>query len=185
MIPGPSRSQTRFLVPDAPHGKPYHAARSAPSSGGVWKPADGHAKNLRLLLDTHIWVWMVDGDSTRLSPAVVVLLGDAAREGSLLISDISFREVANNAAKGRLSLSIDPVIWLERAARAPGVAHLQVDRSALIQSTRLRGSPVRDPADRILLATAQLNGAALVTCDKEIIDYAHTERGISVCDARD
>jgi PIN domain nuclease of toxin-antitoxin system len=53
----------------------------------------------------------------------------------------------------------------------------------LIQSTRLPGKPPVDPADRILIATAQLNGASLVTADKQILAYARRERSISVRDA--
>lgn len=158
--------------------------RPAYSTGGVWKPGDHEASDARLLLDTHVWVWMLDGDSKRLSAAVVALLRRSATEGNLVVSDISFWEVANKCAKGRLTISLDPVIWLERAASAPGVAYLPVERTTLIQSTRLRGDAVGDPADRILIATAQLNRTSLVTCDNEIIDYARAERSISVCDAR-
>lgn len=127
---------------------------------------------------------MLDGETERMSSAVIELLKDEAKAESLLVSDISFWEVANKAAKGKLSLSIDPVIWLEKAGEAPGVIYLEVERAALIQSTRLRGEPPSDPVDRILLATAQLNGASLVTCDVQMIDYARRERGVSVCDAR-
>ncbi len=76
------------------------------------------------------------------------------------------------------------MVWLERAAAAPGVTYLPVERAALIQSTRLPGAPPSDPADRILIATAQLNGASLVTADVKIIDYANRVRGVSVHDAR-
>lgn len=127
---------------------------------------------------------MLDGETERMSSAVIELLKDEAKAESLLVSDISFWEVANKAAKGKLSLSLDPVIWLEKAGEAPGVIYLEVERAALIQSTRLRGEPPSDPVDRILLATAQLNGASLVTCDVQMIDYARRERGVFVCDAR-
>jgi PIN domain nuclease of toxin-antitoxin system len=128
---------------------------------------------------------MLDGETEHMSSAVVDLLKDKASAESLLVSDISFWEIANKSAKGKLSLSIDPVIWLERAGQAPGVIYLEVERAALIQSTRLRDEPSSDPVDRILLATAQLNGASLVTCDVQMIDYARRERVVSVCDARD
>jgi len=137
-----------------------------------------------LLLDTHIWLWMLEGETRRMSSSVIQLLRDEAKNESLLVSDISFWEVANKSAKGKLTLSIDAVIWLEKAGGAPGVTYLPVERSALIQSTRLRGEAPGDPVDRILLATAQLNAASLVTCDAQIIDYARRARGVSVRDAR-
>jgi len=150
----------------------------------VAKVSSGKAVGSPLLLDTHIWLWMLEGETDRISPAVIKLLKDEAKSASLLVSEISFWEVANKSAKGKLSLSIDGVIWLEKAGTAPGITYLEVERAALIQSTRLRGEAPKDPVDRILLATAQLNGASLVTCDAEIVDYARRERGISVRDAR-
>ncbi len=150
----------------------------------VAKVSSGKAVGSPLLLDTHIWLWMLDGETDRISPAVIKLLKDQAKSASLLVSEISFWEVANKSAKGKISLSIDSVIWLKKAGAAPGITYLEVERAALIQSTRLRGEAPNDPVDRILLATAQLNGASLVTCDAEILDYARRERGISVRDAR-
>jgi PIN domain nuclease of toxin-antitoxin system len=158
MSRGASQNQIRFTVAKAPTGP--------------------------LLLDTHIWLWMLEGETSRMSSSVIQLLKDAAKNESLLVSDISFWEVANKSAKGKLKLSIDPVIWLDKAGGAPGVTYLPVERSALVQSTRLRGEAPGDPVDRILLATAQLNAASLVTCDAQIIDYARRERGVSVRDAR-
>jgi PIN domain nuclease of toxin-antitoxin system len=127
---------------------------------------------------------MLDGETARMSSAAIELLKDEAKAELLLVSDISFWEVANKSAKGKVSLSIDPVIWVEKAGGAPGVSYLEVERAALIQSTRLRGEPPSDPVDRILLATAQMNSASLVTCDVQMIDYARRESGVSVCDAR-
>ena len=127
---------------------------------------------------------MLEGETRRMSASVIQLLKDEAKNESLLVSDISFWEVANKSAKGKLTLSIDAVIWLDKAGGAPGLTYLPVERSALIQSTRLRGEAPGDPVDRILLATAQLNAASLVTCDAQIIDYARRQSGVSVRDAR-
>lgn len=87
-------------------------------------------------------------------------------------------------AKGRLELSGDVGIWLERAAEAPGLLTVPVTRAVLVQSTRLPGEPHGDPADRILLAQAQSLGASLLTCDRGIVAYARRTSGIPVCDAR-
>jgi PIN domain nuclease of toxin-antitoxin system len=54
----------------------------------------------------------------------------------------------------------------------------------LIQSTRLPGELHGDPADRILVAQAQLGGMSLVTCDRVIVEYAASQPGVPVCDAR-
>jgi PIN domain nuclease of toxin-antitoxin system len=138
---------------------------------------------MTLLLDTHVWVWYLENDRNQLSKKVTEHVEAAEAANDVFVSDISFWEVANKSAKEKL-LSTDAILWLQRAAEAPGLAYMPIERSALIQSTRLAGMPPRDPADRILIAIAQMNGATLVTADKEIIDYARQNEGLSVYDAR-
>ena len=134
-----------------------------------------------LLLDTHVWIWMLEQNQHRLSEKILQHLRERGKAGELLVSDISFWEVANKSRKEKL-FSMDAMIWMERAGDAPGVTQLPLARTALIQSTRLPGKPPADPADRILIATAQLNGALLVTADKQILAYARRERGIPIYD---
>ena len=138
---------------------------------------------MSLLLDTHVWVWYVEGNEKRLTKKSVEFLKETEQARELFVSDISFWEVANKSS-GRKLVSIDAMLWLERANTAPGIVYIPIDRAALIQSTRLAATPPRDPADRILIATAQLNGAKLVTADREIIHYAQESDALSVYDAR-
>ena len=137
-----------------------------------------------VLLDTSVWVWFLEGDERRLTKKSVEFLKEREQTGELLVSDLSFWEVANKSAKGKLQLSIDSALWLEHAGNYASITYTPIERTALIQSTRLSGSPPSDPMDRILIATALLRGATLVTSDAKIIDYARRERGISVRDAR-
>ncbi len=75
-------------------------------------------------------------------------------------------------ARGRLQLWPDCQAWVARAFRAPGL-HLEPLTPAIaIASTRLPDFPHRDPVDRILVATARVTGATLVTRDRRILDYA-------------
>ncbi|MFN2604411.1 MAG: type II toxin-antitoxin system VapC family toxin [Gemmatimonadaceae bacterium] len=136
------------------------------------------------LLDTHVWIWALEEDQRNLSPKILQFVRERGKAGEILVSDISFWEVANKSSGGKLTLSIETALWLERAANAPGATYLPIERAALIQSTRLGGAPPRDPADRILIATAQLNAATLVTADAQIIDYARGKNELSVHDAR-
>lgn len=108
----------------------------------------------------------------------------AARERRLFVSDISFWEVSLKAAKGQLTLPTHPTLWLGHAAAAPGIQFLPLTRDVLIQSTLLAGEPHADPADRMLIAQAQLSGMSLLTCDARIIEYAARQPGVPVCDAR-
>ncbi len=160
------------------------AGRGKEHADVLWRPADRPGYDGPLLLDTHMWVWMLDNDVGRMSPTTVGLIERAAASRQLYVSDISFWEVAVKAAKGRLLLSLDPAIWLRQAERAPAVSYLPVDRTILILSAQLQGEPHGDPADRILIASAQLHGIPLVTVDTLIVGYARSRKGVPVCDAR-
>jgi PIN domain nuclease of toxin-antitoxin system len=92
--------------------------------------------------------------------------------------------VAVKSAKGTLTFSVDAGVWLRRAEKAPGIRFLPLDRDVLFQSTRLAGAAHNDPADRMLIATAQLLGIPLVTADRLIIDYATAQPGTPLVDAR-
>ena len=119
-----------------------------------------------------------------MAPDAVPLFERSARSSRLLVSDISYWEIAVKAAKGRLTFSMDVAVWLRRAERAPGIRFLPLDRDVLLLSTRLPGTLHGDPADRMLIATAQLNAVPLVTVDRTIIDYAAAQAGTPVVDAR-
>ena len=125
-----------------------------------------------LLLDTHIWLWYVGNDARRFSPRIQPHVEAAVQRGELLISAISVWEVAVLDASRRIELSQDVRTWAARALGFPGVRFKGLSPSIAIESTRLPGALHRDPADRILIATARLAGAALVTCDERILAYA-------------
>lgn len=137
-----------------------------------------------VLLDTSIWVWFLEGDERRLSKKSVEFLKQREQTGELVVCDLSFWEVANKSAKGKLQLSLDSALWLEDAGNYASITYAPIERTALIQSTRLSGSPPSDPMDRILIATALLHGATLVTSDAKIIEYARGTRALSIYDAR-
>lgn len=150
----------------------------------VWRAGDIPTRTTPLLLDTHVWCWVLKGERGVMAPAVRPLVDDAARSGRLFVSDISCWEVAMLVSKQRLELGDDVEDWLEHAAHTPGISLVPLTRAVLVRSTRLPGAPHPDPADRLLMALAQLLGASLVTCDRRILSYARTVPGIPVCDAR-
>jgi len=126
----------------------------------------------RLLLDTHVWIWAVEGEREALSDRAIEEIDEASREGRILISAISVWEVAMLESKGRISLTQPVEDWVMAALRGPGVRLLELSPSIAVQSTRLPGAPPSDPADRILIAGARTQGARLVTCDQSLLDYA-------------
>ena len=150
----------------------------------VWRPADLSTYAGPLLLDTHIWVWHLEGNTNQLTPELIALLDRCSSAGQLRVSDISYWEVAVKTAKAKLLLSIDAGIWLRRAAQAPGIRLLPLDRDILLLSTRLAGAVHNDPADRMLIAAAVLNNLPLVTADRLIIEYTQEHPGTPVVDAR-
>ena len=157
-------------------------ARRTPSA--VWKPSDLDDYDGPLLLDTHVWIWHVEGEAQHLARTTTALLDRSGAQTRLFVSDISCWEVAIQTAKRRLTLSVDSAVWLQRAEQAPGIRFLPLTRPVLMQSTRLTGSAHNDPADLVLLATAQVYGVPLVTADRLIIAYAKEQGGTPVVDVR-
>lgn len=150
----------------------------------AFTPADLARYAGPLLLDTHIWLWLVEGDETRLTRRAWRLLDRCAAESHLVVSDISYWEVAVKSARGKLPLTTDAALWLQRAEEAPGIRFQPITRQILLRSTLLAGAAHNDPADRMLMATAQLLGIPLVTADRLIIAYAKAHAGLQVVDVR-
>ena len=123
-----------------------------------------------IVLDTHIWVWWVDG-SARLTPAHEATILAEVLDG-LGVSAISCWEVAKLVESGRLRLAIPVEQWLNLALRPP-VRLLPLSPEVAIESTRLPGTFHRDPADQMIVATARRYGVPLLTADRLILAYAH------------
>lgn len=136
-----------------------------------------------LLLDTHVWVWYVEQETARFSRKIEPLVEAAVERGDVFISAISVWEIAMLESSRRLELSLDVRTWAGRALAFPGVRFKGLSPSIAIESTRLPGTLHRDPADRILVATARLTGAALVTCDERLVAYGR-EGHVKTVDAR-
>lgn len=126
----------------------------------------------RILLDTHVWIWTVAGETDRMAPAAVEQIRRGASRGRLLVSAISVWEVAMLQARGRIGLALELEEWVRRGLSAPGVRLAELSPEVLVESTRLPGQAHGDPADRMLIATARRLGAALATRDEAILSYA-------------
>jgi len=117
---------------------------------------------LRLLLDTHIWYWLVT-DLGRIGKRTIGELTDARNE--LWLSPISTWELLALNAKGRVRLSGDPEAWLARATRGLQEAPLTHE----IAQAAVKIALHRDPVDRFLAATAQILDMTLVTADEKLL----------------
>ncbi|MEZ5890343.1 MAG: type II toxin-antitoxin system VapC family toxin [Xanthobacteraceae bacterium] len=134
-----------------------------------------------LLLDTCAVIW-VSSDEAEIAAEALDALGRAQEVGeSIYVSPISAWELGLLVARGRLSLLMSPERWFERLLQAPGIGLADMPPEVLIASSFLPGEPPRDPADRIIAATAREFGYTLVTRDKPLLAYASQGHVRAIC----
>jgi PIN domain nuclease of toxin-antitoxin system len=120
---------------------------------------------MRLLLDTHIWVWSAL-DRSRLSARVIHALENS--ENELWLSPISLWEVLTLCQKRRLTLLPNPQAWITNTLDALPIREAPATFEIAQETARVQ-LPHRDPADRFLVATARMGDLTLVTADETII----------------
>jgi len=120
---------------------------------------------VRLLLDTHIWVWS-QLEPDRLSRKVRTALEDP--EAELWLSPISVWELLLLIERGRVTLTGAPETWVQDALRASPLREAPLTHAVALESRRVT-LPHPDPADRFLAATARLLDLALVTADARLL----------------
>ncbi len=125
-----------------------------------------------LLLDTHCWIWAQLGLIQQLSRMALQSIKDGERDGNLRISVISIWELAMLEKRGRVALPMNVRTWVEQALSKPGIAVAPLTPEIAIESVHLPGEMHGDPADRMLVATARVLGATLVTKDAQLIRYS-------------
>lgn len=124
-----------------------------------------------LLLDTHAAIWITEDQP--LAASATEAINTAYRTGStVFISAITAWEVGLLVSRNRLSLTAKPERWFQRLLAIPGVKLADLSPEILIASSFLPGEPPRDPADRIILATARDLGATLITRDRLLLKYS-------------
>jgi PIN domain nuclease of toxin-antitoxin system len=124
-----------------------------------------------VLLDTHVWVWLMEGRAG-VRPEAVELMEAAGEESFLRVSVISAWEIGMLEARGRLRFDIPCEEWMEQAYGLPGLSLMPLTPSICVRSSRLPGVFHGDTADRIIVATARELGAVLLTRDDPILQYA-------------
>ena len=126
---------------------------------------------MRALLDTHILLWW-HGDRDRLSRDQRDIIEAAGANSPLEVSDISLWEVAMLHGLGRIRLNIPLREWLDKAVAPPLVRRHGISPAIAANLASLPDTFHRDPADRILVATARVLGATLLTRDRRIAEAA-------------
>jgi PIN domain nuclease of toxin-antitoxin system len=130
-----------------------------------------------IVLDTHIWVWWVQGDP-RLMPEQADVIRQFEPIG-LGVSAISCWEVAKLVQMQRLVFSCSVGDWVDQALKYPGVKLLSLTPQIAVESTMLPGDFHKDPADQIIVATARIHQCAVLTADAKILAYPHVQHAVS------
>ena len=120
---------------------------------------------MRLLLDTHIWLWSLL-EPENLSRKVRRAL--TSNDSELWLSPISVWESLLLAEKGRIELRPDPKSWIEQALEKAPLKEAPLTHDVALGSTSIN-LPHKDPADHFLVATAVVFDLTLVTSDDRLL----------------
>jgi PIN domain nuclease of toxin-antitoxin system len=124
-----------------------------------------------LLLDTCATIWLTQDEA--IAAAALEAIDDAAKGGTpVFVSPMTAWEIGLLNARGRLAMSMTPETWFDALLDVPGIALAELTPKILVASSFLPGEPPRDPADRIIAATARALRLQLVTRDHLLLDYA-------------
>ena len=130
---------------------------------------------MRPLLDTHIWLWWIAGER-HLSRREMASLDELPAEQRPYISDISLWEVAVLLELGRWKVAIPFNSWLRAACHPRTVEILPITQDIAAEIARLLATFHRDPADRIIVATARARDLPLLTRDRRILEARLTKK---------
>jgi len=125
----------------------------------------------RLLLDTHIALWLDSGDDRLRASTRALIDGCWQNGGAILLSAITVWEIALLLDTGRIDLDVPVAAWIERFLDCPGIEAVPLGHQAASRSYQLHHLEHRDPADRLLIATAIELACPLVTYDEHIVRF--------------
>lgn len=126
---------------------------------------------ISLLLDTCAAMWVVED---RISQSASDALTERWRSNlPTYLSPITAWEIGLLASRGRFKSPYPPRKWFEHVLGLPNLRLCELPPRVLLESSMLPGSPPRDPADRIIAATAREFGFTVMTRDRALLDYAN------------
>jgi PIN domain nuclease of toxin-antitoxin system len=124
-----------------------------------------------LLLDTHVALWLDSGDDRLRASTRALIDGRWRNGGTIFLSAVSAWEIALLVDTGRIDLDIPVAAWIERFLDRPGIEAVPLSLYAAARSYLLHPLEHRDPADRLLIATAIELACPLVTYDDRIARF--------------
>ena len=119
-----------------------------------------------ILLDTHAWIFLADSPA-RLGKAATRAISKADKIG---VAAISLWELTMLVEKRRIVLDRELLPWMHEALADPRIELLPLSPAVVASAHQLRGALDGDPGDRIIVATALVEGAKLVTKDVRITE---------------
>lgn len=136
-----------------------------------------------MLLDTHVWIWLVSDTPGRLGPKVRRKLAKAVDRDAPYVAAISAFEIAALHVAGRLSLTQPVERWIRDSIALAGFRVVDLDTAMAIDAGLVTSRALADPIDRFLVATAREYQMPLVTCDRRILDYSKRTGLVRTVDA--
>ena len=135
---------------------------------------------MKLLLDTHVWIWSQESPE-KLGKEARRLLVDGKSTNH--VATVSVLELARLVAAGDIFLNRPlpawvgdlALAWVETAVEELHAEELAMSREIAAEAYALPGEFHRDPADRILVATARRESLTLLTADPRILSYPHVK----------
>jgi PIN domain nuclease of toxin-antitoxin system len=125
-----------------------------------------------ILLDTHFFLWMMEGhEKVSKNPSLLKEISKRIAMREILVSEISLWEIAMLQSKGRIQISEPLESWLEKSINAPGIRAINLSPKIIAESVNLPGDFHSDPSDRLIVASARVYGATLITQDQQIQKY--------------
>jgi PIN domain nuclease of toxin-antitoxin system len=129
-----------------------------------------------LLLDTHIALWLDSGDERLRASTRALIDGCWQNGGTIHLSAVSVWEIALLVDSRQIQLDLPIEDWITRFLQRPGIEPAPLGHRAASRSYRLYQLEHRDPADRLLIATAIELACPLITYDQRILRFS-TDHG--------
>lgn len=123
------------------------------------------------LLDTHIALWLDSGDRSLRKPTRALIDNCWRSGGQIFLSAVSVWEIALLVDGGRIDLDLPVDAWVKRFVSRPGVEAAPLNHRAASRAYQFQHLEHRDPADRLLIATAIELACPLITDDERILQF--------------
>lgn len=127
-----------------------------------------------IVIDTHVLIWWLDRPE-KLSTSAQKAIERSSKEREIIISTISTWEIYLLIKRKKLTLSQEVDTWVQNVENLRSVFFVPIDNLIASKSVQLPEPIHKDPADRIIIATALINGAPLITNDRRILKYPHVQ----------